>query len=93
VGSAVKQGSGKKPKVVSDRVLRALFVAGERGITTREIVDEVYADRVDGGPLHADVSVRIAIFHLRPRIAPFGATIVSEGGKGARHYLRTLRRA
>jgi hypothetical protein len=50
---------------IQHRVLAALTAAGPTGLTIAEMVDTVYGDRADGGPLHAANGIAQAIHALR----------------------------
>ncbi len=50
-----------------DRLYRILYDAHERYLRTSDIVDALYGDQADGGPLSADNIVRCTIFKLRDR--------------------------
>jgi hypothetical protein len=90
---------GGRP-VYIDCTMRALFAAGERGVTSREIADEIYADRADGGPLYAYACVAFFVREVRQRIAPYGANVLITFERGkltprgrTRYRLVTPRRA
>lgn len=84
---------GGRPMVYVERVLRTLFVAGERGATVHEIAADIYDDREDGGPLGATNCVHQYIMRLRALVEPHGARIVGARGRNSRYRLVTPRRA
>jgi DNA-binding response OmpR family regulator len=60
---------------ISGRVLALLIEAKGRGITAKALVNLVYADDPDGGPLNATPSMKVIICRLRRNLKPFGWTI------------------
>ncbi len=57
------------------RILEALVRAYPRAIDGAGLVDAVYFDRPDGGPLDAANFVQQLVSRLRRRLAPLGWTI------------------
>ena len=49
------------------------------GSTAREVVDEIYGDREDGGPTAATDVFRMHARNMRPKLKPFGYTVKSSG--------------
>lgn len=59
---------------VRNKMLTALKAAGERGLTMAELIDAVYGDREDGGPMTAANTVR----HMVHRARQLGKPIACE---------------
>lgn len=64
-------------------VFEAIRKAGKYGIPVERLINALYADHEDGGPLHAKHIVYITVRALKDKLAPFGAIINSYGaGRG-----------
>lgn len=57
----------RSPNGLSKKIASAISDAGEVGISTREIVEKVYADDPNGGPLGAEACVHSTITRMRKR--------------------------
>lgn len=57
------------------------------GIDGKTLVSRLYANREDGGPVNADISVRVQIVRINERLAPVKLRIGS-GTKGHNSPLR-----
>lgn len=53
------------------------------GWKIRDLVDQVYADDIRGGPDVADVTIRTHIWKLKRQLAPFGLKIINTRGPGS----------
>lgn len=53
------------------RIVEALRASDDL-MTNRALIEAVYADRDDGGPLYATESVRVTIHGMRPILARMG---------------------
>lgn len=51
------------------------------GISGPELTNKVYADRDDGGPLWAAVSIHVQVQRMNKRLAPVGQHIGCANGK------------
>lgn len=61
----------------------------KHGITGPDLTGKVYADKEDGGPLNANISVHVQIVKANIRLAPAKQRIVSTGGgPGALYRLK-----
>ena len=49
--------------------------AGPEGITMRDLIDKLYADRSDGGPAHASKIVSTEVVRINRQIAKYGVKI------------------
>ena len=76
---------------VAGPLLELLTGAWPRSISMAALVEHVYAARPNGEPDTAVESVRITIWHLRRRLAPYGWTI-TDGRKGSGYRLERLAR-
>lgn len=70
------------------RMYRALL-RSEDGLTCADLLDQIYADDPDGGPLESNI-VGVMACRMRRAIAPFGLTITANGGRGSRYRLEKL---
>ena len=52
------------------RLLRLLIGYEGRNLTLKEVVDHIYADREDGGPLNADGVIHSVAFQIRKYLLP-----------------------
>jgi hypothetical protein len=71
---------------------RLVDIIGNRpdGIAIGDLVDQVYADHVDGGPVTAPRSVNVLIHRANVQLAPQGYRIKAMSlGRGARYRLVT----
>lgn len=50
------------------KVLQALIMSSPREVDTKRLVDVIYADRSDGGPLSAEKIIHQAIFKIREQL-------------------------
>ena len=67
-----------------DIILQSLVRAGKNGLPRDAIIDKLYADHPDGGPVTATRVVWVLMCQLRKKLALIGKTIVTEhGGRGA----------
>ena len=61
------------------------------GISNRNLVERVYADRIDGGPLWAATSVMVTIKRLSARLVPAGYRVrATTPGAGSVYKLERL---
>jgi hypothetical protein len=74
--------------VLRGRRARAIYEivrdAGRDGITMRDLMGKLYADRVDGGPLYHNAISTVAHQRINPLIARFGVKL--ECGAGNHRY-------
>lgn len=69
---------------VETRIVEAL-AAGRHRLTPIEVlIDAVYGDRPDGGPLNAAGCLKVRITSLRPKLASSGWTIENKHSLGYR---------
>lgn len=73
----------------SEKILAALRER-PRGLTREELCTTLYAADINGGPDNAYASLRVLIHNMRKQLQPFGWTIRSSGGPGARYRLEAL---
>lgn len=64
----------------------ALSLAGNFGhvVAMATLIDAVYGDDPEGGPLTADVIIKVMLVRLRRRLAPFGLAVNNVYGVGYR---------
>jgi DNA-binding response OmpR family regulator len=53
-------------------------------VSTNDLIDVVYGDREDGGPLHATRVIYVKICHLRKKLADTPFRIITNGCAGYR---------
>ena len=61
------------------------------GVTTTQIINHVYANDVNGGPLTN--TIRVLVHRLNAELQCFGLMIRSSKGPGSTYTLRNMRRA
>lgn len=66
------------------RIVEALCNARHRLTSLETLIEHVYGDRPDGGPLGADTSLRSQICYARKKLERSGWTIVAQKGHGYR---------
>ncbi len=68
-------------KKIVDRVHKA----GKGGVTLAMLVNHVYADDPDGGPIHAERSVHVQLCIVNRKLAPANRRVEANksGGQGA----------
>lgn len=71
-------------------IFRALQKAGRRGLTISQLVEKVYGNDPDGGPLSAANVMHVSNIKMRKKLAKFGFKITSNGGHGAIWRLEKL---
>lgn len=64
------------------RMAQILADAGGRYVRTSALVDAVYGGTAGGGPVNADLIVRMTAHKIRPRLAAAGLDLVSHPGSG-----------
>lgn len=58
------------------------------GIEIRKLVDHLYGDRHDGGPLYAWDTIHVTVHNMNKRLAPYGEAVKSNrSGPGAVYRL------
>jgi DNA-binding response OmpR family regulator len=72
------------------RIYVALQKAGKRGLTLDQLLEKVYRDDADGGPLTAKMSLQVARRRMQSRLAKFGLQITHTMGHGSYWRLETL---
>lgn len=60
-------------------VLERLVAARGAPVTLRRLIDAVYGDDEDGGPVSADTNIRIYVRKLDRKLTPRGFRVVSDG--------------
>ena len=69
---------------------RALQKAGQRGLLIQELINKVYADEPDGGPMTANNVVQVQKMHMQKKLSAFGLQITTTRGHGAIWRLEAL---
>jgi hypothetical protein len=72
---------------------RCIFdaVRSTNAVNMEQIVDRVWGDDPNGGPLDAKSNISAQIFYANQRLAPFGFRIsASHRGRGATYSLREI---
>jgi hypothetical protein len=64
--------------------------AGRAGLPLGELINRLYSDHPDGGPLSALNGVCVQRLHMQPKLAKFGMTITTSRGHGSIWRLETL---
>lgn len=67
-----------RPPSVRRRIVGTLALAHGDLVTRKELIEAVYGDKEDGGPLDAEPSIKVIIHHLRRE----GWPIRSHWGRG-----------
>ena len=77
------------------KIYLAVARAGRAGKSIEALVDRVYGDRPDGGPLYARNCMSVLIHQkINPKLAPHGLKITAgRGREGVPYRLVTLREA
>lgn len=65
-------------------ILEALVAGRHRFTPMSALVDAVYADRPDGGPMDPSKIIRVVISRMRPRLSTLGWTVELRWGVGYR---------
>ncbi len=52
------------------RILRLLISHEGRNLTVKEVVDHIYSDDEDGGPLYAESVVSTLVYSIRRKLLP-----------------------
>lgn len=88
------QGSGeieerpKGPECLSPTALRIWEIVRRRnGISGPDLVNLIYADRANGGPVNARKSVHVTICKANKLLAAEGVQIKGTGGRGSTYHL------
>jgi DNA-binding response OmpR family regulator len=68
------------------------FLARRRGavVPSEDIVDYVYRDDPDGGPLWATTTVKVIIHRYRPKLQAFGWTVKGQSGQAGGYSLKVI---
>ena len=83
--------SDKLPRGHQERIFGILSRRIGRQVSKDTLIDAMYSERADGGPVYADNIVSIEINKLRSQIEGFGWTIVSKGrGSGNKAVYRLI---
>lgn len=64
------------------RIIEALIQSGERHLSKRELVEQIYFDDPNGGPDWAESSISVRMVELRRKLAKNGWTIETRHGVG-----------
>lgn len=73
------------------RILKPVWRAKGEYIPTERLIDFLYADDPDGGPLNARGSFQIILRQLRAKLAPFGVKIKSRYSVGYRLVMEKVK--
>lgn len=66
------------------------YIAAHReGVTNRQVMDHLYADDPNGGPVSSNI-VCVMVHHINRELASHGVAIRSRGGPGAKYRLVAL---
>jgi len=71
------------------RVLQIL-IEKPKGVVIQDLINLLYSDRADGGPLYAASSVSVALVRLRAILAPLGWAITKGYGKGGHRPIQLV---
>jgi DNA-binding response OmpR family regulator len=68
----------------SQQVILDTITQGGNYARVTDIIERLYGDDEDGGPLYARESVRVTVCHLRRKLKPYGLEIktVDRPGRG-----------
>jgi hypothetical protein len=76
------------------RIFEALARAGNAGLSREQLLDRVYWDDPEGGPLTARGVIAVMICQqMNPKLEPFGLQIKGLSGRGSWPYRLTTLRA
>ena len=81
--------NGIKLSPMQKKLITRVQRAGKFGVTLKMLVDSVYSDDPDGGPLHAERSVHVQLCLANKRLAAAGMRMKADkrGGQGAFYTL------
>jgi hypothetical protein len=68
------------------RIYDAIVRSKNSGISTVDLVSIVYADHVDGGPLHAESCIKHSIFEINKKLKEDGLIIRAKLGRASSGY-------
>jgi predicted DNA-binding ribbon-helix-helix protein len=84
----VRNGMAMSLPPLDAKIFNSLWKRLGKGhfVTRSQLTDEIYADRIDGGPESLNiVSVRLAV--MRPYLRPFGISIKSKMGQDSGYWM------
>jgi hypothetical protein len=68
-------------------IFEYVAAAGTLGISIHQLVDKVYSDHPDGGPLYARNCVAVMVRQrINPKLEPYGLKITAGRGRDSRPY-------
>lgn len=82
----VEKGPPVRLSRVQAKIYLAIRSAGPDGMPLSRVVTVAYEDRIDGGPLGAEGTVRTQICHINKQLAVVGERL--RGGNGGYRLLR-----
>ena len=75
--------------VSQSRIYEAVSKAGSRGVRSSTLIDRLYGDHPDGGPLTAAIALRVHVYYLNIRLRAVGQRIRAMGsGNGSEGIYR-----
>lgn len=75
------------------KILRALHEAGEKGMALNELVNYVYRDDPEGGPINVRIVLHLAVQRINKKLGykgPFRIVTRPRSGLKSRRYLEPL---
>lgn len=72
------------------RLLDAIYLAGEYGITTERLIDKSYCDDPNGGPEYARKTIHVRICKLNKQLRPRGWVITGRDTHNGTYILKKL---
>jgi len=93
VGDEVSRGDlFYRSSPISERLFDALCTH-PYGLTSKELVEKMYFDREDGGPLTAAESISVRVCYINKRFERLGISlrIRGHGGPGSRYQIYVVK--
>lgn len=69
------------------RIYEAVKRAYPERISTNDLVDLIYSERSDGGPIWANSTIRRLIFDINQKIAAYGERLSGKPGRSSSGYV------
>lgn len=69
---------------------KILMAGYRRRLSTQELADTVYADRVDGGPVCVNDTLGVTVFRMNKKLAPLGIVYRSTLGRSGYYELKDV---
>lgn len=67
-----------------------ILIQTPKGVVIDELIQKIYGDAIDGGPLYAGSTISVTLVRLRNALAPLGWAITKGYGKGGRRPIQLV---